>query len=1190
MMILTGDKVRAYSLGSVLTVIGERVEVAKRQFPCLASKYQIAKAGLGDTVLTNSDLQGLASRLIVESVEIPTGIVTVSPKAVWEANRKDVIKVSFDFDNLRFAYRSKIERGVITNSWVDLNQYVLLQYGEGKSFIAEDLVDVRLVMAYAAKLIAGMNSSHEVENLIEKSIEGAIVKDSTQYGKHSITKNIFEETVDWSTPQEIIVDHKLYPLTVRWNSGTPTFAKGRVSDKSYGIILGSLDCPVVTDKQAAKYWVYGAGAEALGAYRDGERLISFNPIDDVTKGANRIMAGNFKYAKQDDAVYSNLVKVLRDGSKTATHGVVRQTLIVPAMGIAAQGIAYTNGVVEEFEENKQIRCQVSLVDVGAGYKDYSYERIHELAAEVKNALLSDGENAVRVLQPGDSIVLGETVIYTHRKETTVEIAWNKANINVRPGRRGFGNQPCTMDFVFNGVSKMAKKNAKYRGAGVKATALAVTSESFKVEELDGSAFTDWEICLSSEAFKTSEKVLELYANAHADDAIEIVESRLYRNGEFVSQEDFNNWIGLNLHPLVIRQRVHIAEAKQIQRASITGQVAKFNEIPLGSNVEFGEPDEEGYVWATQEVKALIGYGNYCVEVSTADENYTHTAVSILNQKVLGTFHPKMKAAFESSTVKRAKVLSAISLDNEGHGVIANPDRVINLNDVGEYKAFMASVAKAASAMAKGAGTRKEFIGALKDLVGSSFRLEFTHNNNVWKADVPVEAMLKFCNWGANNNGIDDYTYNENGSVENSVSRVADFTVLIGMVKQSYCDWKLARLVNVFKYWQSHIQTWLEGLYTSKTVSNIVKSQMASYMKVVGDYEIGTFKYTYSAEHKKYPGRTVELPIAYFNSEHPIWRSIKEQDVLLMSRIPNVTAVAVVAMKSDKYDRTMVAIAPSIMARGNRGDFDGDSVSLLSPRRVAGCSSYADAENFNNGLWSLAGYEAEVKLGESDPVRDVIRDIYKTKTATKFSQIYYSNRVDIWQETMVKVNEVYLTHVGLTYGYKFDSIIKLFETGNQDNESHIISCRQAILLYEEHSLGGYNQNSYTKVNNFIEAARMLASSGRTTGGIKPTVARSSTRNKFVRGGGVTKVTSNSSTNSDFALYCAAGLEMAKQVLKGEFSPRAIDGLCLAALAIRNLTLKSQFSSEVNVYSLAVEDGSDCDFTSIFNSLSGVKKLK
>ena len=181
-----------------------------------------------------------------------------------------------------------------------------------------------------------------------------------------------------------------------------------------------------------------------------------------------------------------------------------------------------------------------------------------------------------------------------------------------------------------------------------------------------------------------------------------------------------------------------------------------------------------------------------------------------------------------------------------------------------------------------------------------------------------------------------------------------------------------------------------------------------------------------------------------------------------------------------------------------------------------------------------------------------------------------------------------THVGLTYGYKFDAIIKLFETGNQDNESHVISCRQAILLYEEHSLGGYNQKSYTKVNNFIEAARMFASSGRTTGGINPTATRSTTRNKFVRGKGVVKATRIS--DQDFALYSAAGLKMAKQVLKGEFSQRAIDGLCLAALAIRNLTLKSQFNSEVNIYSLAVEHGNDCDFTSIFNSLSGVKKLK
>jgi len=76
----------------------------------------------------------------------------------------------------------------------------------------------------------------------------------------------------------------------------------------------------------------------------------------------------------------NLVKVLSNGEKVSTHGVVRTTVIAPALALAAQGIAITNNLTENFCVPKTITAEVKLASLGyLGNK--TYKEVAKLAEE-----------------------------------------------------------------------------------------------------------------------------------------------------------------------------------------------------------------------------------------------------------------------------------------------------------------------------------------------------------------------------------------------------------------------------------------------------------------------------------------------------------------------------------------------------------------------------------------------------------------------------------------------------------------------------------------------------------------------------------------------------------------------------------------------------------------------------------------
>ena len=90
-------------------------------------------------------------------------------------------------------------------------------------------------------------------------------------------------------------------------------------------------------------------------------------------------------------------------------------------------------------------------------------------------------------------------------------------------------------------------------------------------------------------------------------------------------------------------------------------------------------------------------------------------------------------------------------------------------------------------------------------------------------------------------------------------------------------------------------------------------------------------------------------------------------------MPFPTAVAFRAVVDESIDRTMVSVSPVLMSFGFKGDFDGDSLYVLSPRKVAGVTGIGLAEEFNNSLWSLDGLNNAIEKGHYNPVAETITD-------------------------------------------------------------------------------------------------------------------------------------------------------------------------------------------------------------------------
>ena len=984
---------------------------------------------------------------------------------------------------------------------------------------------------------------------------------------------LWAKEVSIKTPEWYWENYKINPLTIGKVKRTLELAPvdSGLTQASYEVVCNALkNVSVVTDKQATKYLVYGPGAEAMGVYRLGDELVSYNPVEDTNKGANRIAAGNSKVATLPDATFSNLKNKLSNGETTSTHGRMLVTLVAPGLDLAPEGEAVTNNLDWNFQVSKSINASVHLFSLGKMPLSMADARkeCQELREELVYELSTLGSKLV--LKHGDTINLRGCAIYRHQKHTEVTVVPTADTIQVIPNASsGFANKVTSVTFIIQGCSYMTKKNPKVRGEGVKATCVSATSNNFKLE--GGEDVADWEILLHSESYKTIHKLMAMYANDQVGEVV-VEGGQLYNDGTLVSNAEFCNWLHSVASTVTISRKIHNDE---FDRGLLIGSPVTMSignrTIRVAEEAEIVSIDSN-YSWVVQDVVVFVGISHFNVEVSTADENYGTSQPGVIEQLVLGTYHPELAKAFKDSASKSAAKLSLVKTSGDRFRVMAEAGMELNLNDGAELCKFRKLLVDAhETSSSEGTGI-KGILVRLKSYLAtwkySSMRLSFISSNDYeWVADIPVSAFIAFANFDSNGNPINDYLKphldEDPTHVKKADSIICCFLDLISIFMGDEIPDEQT-LIDSFTSYGYYLRSWLHRIQTSKIVKRALKGKIKFvHLKVAPSYELGG----------------LDIPCIGFSSDNPIWKQlgISEGDNILATRMPFPTAVAAKAVVDNSIDRTMVSLSPIVMTRATAGDFDGDSLYILSPKQAAGLEGDKLAIKFNNSQWSLGGFDTKHQ--------DTFSPINPDKLAVKLTQVVHTTKLVDWTADLEKVQTVYKQFVGITYGWAFDATIKYFSLVKQDDfDSKVKSVLARWLSYEQDCLGGYSENGYDAVLNRMAAIKDAIRNGSDGSfnnvlihNIYPTNAN---RRLARRRGEVIHV--RDMDKDSFSLQCAVGLSLAKLVLSGRKHPNSVDRFAITALAVRALTGK--VSEDNSIFKLATQWGKPSYYDTAIEALA------
>ena len=1157
-MFLTNNSVKQYSKGSKLTIHSNQINY----YANILQGYELVPSTNLRAPLNVQTLKAIQTR---DSVEASTANLQDS-----EVIRVGDREYAFDYKAGKIALSTKYNtvEGEWELDWKPVRSKAILQFVCGNQVQIEEYVDSRVIMAVLANSLRNCGqATYKADNLVS-AIKDRLIITNNQYGQVSVKTDIMGNPVSMNTPEWHWEQNKVNVFAL--NEKLIFCSGASLTKDTFHIVNNSVNAnvPVITDKQATKYLVVAEGAEAMGVFKVNDNLVSFNPLGNTNKGANRIASGNSKGGQFADTTFSSLVQVLSNGDTTATHGKVLQTVVALGLACVAQGELITNAQDFSFSIKKEIRVEVNTTTLGINSKS-SYSEVQEAIADIRSDLIGSGQLS-KVIGPKDEIEVGGVVIYRNTKEVFYTL---NGEVEIKIGKCGYGGRPSTLKFIIPGVAVMSnKKNIKARGESVKATSVATTRETFCIDN-NGVADNNWEVLLHSESFKTVHKLLALFANDKVLEGKTIThEGGVVKcDGEEVSQEDFNAWVLSKLERRVIRRLVCDQDVEAMEDAllntkpvsvEINGKSIQLSETPV--IVPSSRP---GFKWVEQSVAVIVGFSHFQVEVCTADEWFGMSKTGIIEQHVLGTFHPKLAKAFADKSNKGAEALKYVATTSDSKKVLANEGLMtVSLDNKDEFQQFMTKIHSACKAMNNEKsgvkGMLQSLASNLKQEGNHSLRLQFNYKKTTWNADVPVKGMIEFGKFDKQGNPSNDFcegVENEGeNEVDDAVSVIQNFTNLLSELK--FFKGGNEEIKDIFIHYQAHISSWLNKIQTSKIASNLVKGHDTAHLKVIPSFTIGWYT------HTGVNGDQASVPNLGFASDSPIWNDINVGDVVLATRMPFPTAVAFRAVVDESIDRTMVSLSPILMSKGNRGDFDGDGIYILNPRKVCGASSYKMAEEFNKSLWSLKGYNKVVSQGASNPVVNTVIDTFDAEgLVKKFFTISSSKSSQEWGTDLEKVNRVYSQFVGMTYGWAFDATVKLFEGNQAHDEDAVLSVINRWLSYEEDTLGGYSEYGYNAVLAFKD--RVDNYSGNTEISTKPqSTAPTGAWAKMLERKGI-----NNKTTTGFAIKCASGLAKAKEVERGERDAKSVDALSLSALAIRRLTSRKQFSGEINFFAVAHEYG-------------------
>ncbi len=1058
---------------------------------------------------------------------------------------------------------------------LNCREFVVLHFkGDAKAETgAVGIYPIKAALFLLNKVVPSCKSETSLDRVLDLFTSRVIVDPSVQhvlnggeyYGKKAVVDNI-------PSQQWVMEKHKISALGVCLHmNDDKAFAglcasklapcKSKLGARDFAVVAEAFaklfNEPVFCDKNNSKYLYYGDACRAAGVdLVDGE-FITFNPLEvkdgviaKPAKVFNRLASHNFLSAVVAGEMRSNLRLGLKDGGHTVSAGLPMQTLIAFSNFNNGSGVAITNGYEFDFGVPKTLTKEVNIdrfdAAFKAGFGKSEAEVINGVAKAIEKHIAAE-LNGNPILEGGASIEFNGVEVVKNPRFFAVTVT----AVDVIPGSRTFNDKVRTVKVKLTGFAQMVKKNPKLRSMTKKLTALSKPGTIVSVVK-DGGAerFDNWEIILNPECIKGSAALLEVFANDHIGHVVEWRAGVLTLDGFVVTQADLKAWVESKKQEFIIEQEVSAAFVEEYKDFS--------------SDFEF---IQKGASWLLRErCFGLVGFANFQVEVSTADENYGVSKLGVAEQYILADADERIDAKLSALCANELKDADLLG---------GTPTKVFKLASAADRRDLIQFLT------VNQEERTKAYLGALagKELHGIRVELTVPGERHTWVAEIPFGTLLRFGAWDEEGKALSSFAPNawDNNSDEDVVSTNILEDCFDLFEAFSNRNLNAANLKDYFIRWGGFFGSWLNNVRSGKTIAGMVKVANTWHTKVLTDSAVGN----YSRVNKG--GNVIEtgVPALVVDANSPLLAGnnapgadakLRDGDVVFIHRnpLPLFTACVVKVDNSGRFDAGMAVVNPVVWSKANLGDADGDLIYVL-PARSFGVSGYQFAREYNERATAQGGHWNVFTKGDGEsPVEDFVNSenlvvgSAKSVDARIDEWTLINNSVSIEELTRVaaSVHEHYQFGVGKLFNIAFELTRDVCEAGSPST-AELTSILNAWVVYEEVGLGGFTVANADVVKELDEQADAVNANPIA----KAPVAKANTAAAAF----AAAMNAGASTGKGFdslLVDAAARVKEAKKVVRGNV---ATSNRVIACAAVRNMTRKQFTDHEAAIFDLVKGNG-------------------
>ena len=961
-----------------------------------------AAANAGTTV--NTDITIEVKSMTTKTTGYKTGLIitkTMTQNQIKAARQFFAKGIIVDFDNGTLDGRKVRNYGIIRTT----------KFVKGKVVISgETLVNRNQLLVWLANTAMTPNTkAASAKALVFKALEQALFVEVEMDG-YGLPQNI---DADRLNRDQVALLNTAY-VFVRVGDSVATVG---LDAKTMERLIAGTELAVFPDKQANKCVRVGVGANALGVFRNGDSMFSINPINDPTKGANRVNASMSGKANSDERIIAELTYEGPDFNYVG-EGIQRKVIFAPGCAILAQGmIAVNDGVSFDFYAHKQLKPCFAVATIGE---------------EITETNFVNG----MVLSFGNELTINGVVIYRHEDYTTVQLNSFKAT-------RDGGVWCFNIDSTMIAVGKTTVKIRDFGSKGMSANIGLTVDET-----------NEWDLLFTSESMKTAEGLLTMYTQANpgcirgVDGVVRDV------NHNVVTDATIKAWFKANGEVMTIRTPIHESNIRFIKPA-------------VGEKVTFSAPDANGIVVATQRTFAICTNYVFNIEMASCDEVAGYrTKIDATSNVIQSLLSEKYAKQIARCATKNARKLSVLHYEAN-----ANVDF-----DPTAVELPLQAAATRVTALIAEHGNVQAALSAICSKGINSFKVSFKcQNGNDWVVTVPVKAFLAFGAFDVAGNAALSTTD------ENPIDLAVRFLTLAASgadakTLRSFVEGTGFSHTDI----RRQIAKFVENK-TNSVVAGALRGPTAFYAKAIADWRIPYTQTVQGVEvpvlfvAPESPVFNVE-PRKVMNENEfvvvnrtPMPASVVcALQTATFAMDANVIAINPLIMDVNHGDNDGDAISVTAPRLSGAPVAPADAVAFNN--------SVVSIGGYNA---QLAAEKAKGESGFSTTINE-IHNIATGDLHKKFSKKYFTftNTVKTaeWATLMAKVNEVYVSHVANAYDVAFAALqqyaarVAAGDTTFAADEM-LNDAMGAWTRYEDEALCGYNESTYVGMNEYLSGKGM-----------------------------------------------------------------------------------------------------------------------